>query len=266
MRGLRALFKMRMAIGLQYRTAAYAGVFTQVFFGLVMVMTYMAFFENTSSDMPMTLSQTITYIWLGQGMLSLIPWWPDREVQQMIRKGDIAYEFVRPLNLYWYWYFRVTAVRLSAFTLRSLPLFLIVIFLMPESMAIGGSVDVYHFLAFILTIIGSVLLGSACCNIATISTLFTIGDGMDRLYPAIIMFFSGLTIPLSFFPEWSQGFMRIQPFSGLMDTPYKLYLGIYDRSMLAELLLHQILWTIGIVLVGQLMLYKASQRIIVQGG
>lgn len=266
MKGLIALFRMRLSVGLQYRAAAFAGVFTQIFFGLVMVMTYTAFFDSTTLEMPMTLPQTITYIWLGQGMFSLIPWSPDREVQQMIRQGDVAYEFVRPLNLYWYWFFRITAVRLSAFILRSVPLFIFAGFLLPEGMAMGRPQDMGHFIAFVLTMVGAVILGSASCNMATISTLFTIGDGMDRFYPAVITFFSGLTIPLAFFPDWLQPFMTFQPFSGLMDTPYKLYLGIYDAGMVYRLLGHQLLWTVTFVVMGQWMLKRASKRIVVQGG
>lgn len=266
MRGLLSLFRLRMSIGLQYRVPALAGVFTQIFFGLVMVMVYVAFFDSADGVMPMSLKQTITYIWLGQGMLALIPWTADREVQQMIRKGDVAYELVRPVSLYWFWYFRFTAIRLSNFILRSVPLFLFVRFLLPEAIRIKGPLSMAHFLAFIAAMVGAIILGTACSNIVTITTLFVIGDGMDRLYPAVIMFFARLTIPLSFFPEWSQTFMRIQPFSGLMDTPYKLYLGIYEPGMLPGLLLHQILWTLFFIALGQWLLSMASRRIVVQGG
>ena len=266
MRGLLSLFRLRLSVGLQYRVSAIAGMFTQLFFGIVMVMTYVAFFENASSDMPMTLTQTITYIWLGQGLLALLPWTGDREIQQMIRKGDVAYELVRPVSLYWFWYFKYTAQRLSTFVLRSIPLFFTVTFLLPGGLRIQGPASRAHFFAFLLAMVGAVILGGACSNIVTITTLFTIGDGMDRLYPAVIMFFAGLTIPLSFFLDCAQGFLRIQPFSGLMDTPYTLYLGMYQPAMVLESMGHQILWTLGFVALGHILLRLASRRIIIQGG
>ncbi len=82
MRGLIGIFKMRFGLILNYRMAALAGLFTQLFFGFVMVMIYLAFYESGGGEQfPMTLPQTVTYIWLGQGLLGLLPWNGDREVQ-----------------------------------------------------------------------------------------------------------------------------------------------------------------------------------------
>lgn len=266
MRGLISLFKLRFMLNLQYRAAALAGVFTQIFFGLVMVMIYDAFFEQATATMPMTLGQTITYIWLGQGLLALIPWNGDREVQGLIRNGDVAYELVRPMALYDYWYFKIMAQRIAPTLLRSIPLFLFVNLLMPDIYKMVGPATGLHFLMFVIVVVGSIFLSCALSNIITITTLFAIGDGMDRLFPAIVMFFSGLVIPLSFFPDWLQPVLRILPFSGLMDTPYKLYLGLYDTSAVGAALLHQLVWTVLLVLLGKLMILKASHRIVVQGG
>ncbi len=266
MRGIVALFRLRFMVNLQYKAAALANVFTQLFFGFVMVMVYEAFFNSTSVAMPMTFEQTVTYIWLGQGLLALIPWSGDREVQAMIRKGDVAYELVRPVNLYWFWYSRLLALRIAPMILRSIPLFLVASQLIPEELRVKPPVDLEHFLVFLLTMVGAVFLGGALSNLITISTLFTIGDGMDRFFPALVIFFSGLVVPLSFFPDWSQPIFRYLPFSGLMDTPYKLYMGIYPLDTVPFALLHQLFWTALLVVLGQWMMRKADKRIVVQGG
>lgn len=266
MRGLMSIFKVRFNLQLQYRAAAYAGVFCQVFFGFVMVMMYEAFYSGGITDLPMTLTQTVTYIWLGQGLLGLLPWNGDREVQGTIRNGDVAYELVRPMNLYWFWYFKIMAQRLAPTLLRSVPLFLIAVFIMPDMLRMSGPADMIGFACFMVVLLGAIVLGSTVSNIITISTLFTIGDGMDRLFPALVTLGSGLVIPLAFFPDWSQIIFRLLPFSGLSDAPYRFYLGVYTVSDLPFVLIHQITWTIILALLGQFMLQKASQRIIVQGG
>ena len=47
MRACLAFFRMRLVNGLQYRTAAYAGIFTQFFWGFMEIQLYGAFYRRT---------------------------------------------------------------------------------------------------------------------------------------------------------------------------------------------------------------------------
>ncbi|XMB85940.1 hypothetical protein RJG79_11135 [Mycoplasmatota bacterium WC44] len=242
-------------------------MFTQMFFGLVIVMVYLAFYESADpSELPMTIAQTVTYAWLAQSLLGLLPWRGDNDIQDMIRNGDFAYELVRPLDTYNYWYYRIMAKRIAATIVRCIPLLVIVILFFPAELTIGPPESLFGFLLFLITLIGGVILGGALSNIITISVLFTIGDGIERLFPALVTIFSGMLIPLSFFPDWSQLFLKLLPFSGLVDGPYKFYLGIYEASDLAFVLIHQLFWTVAFIILGRLMINLAKKRIVVQGG
>ena len=271
MKGLIAIFKMRFGLILNYRMAAIAGLFTQLFFGFVMVMIYYAFYESSGSlsnsgDLPMTITQTVTYLWLAQGLLGLLPWNGDREIYTIIRNGDYVYELVRPLDMYNFWLYRILAQRIAATILRAIPLFLLALYVIPAELRMQGPESLPLFLMFSASMVTAVILGGAISNIITISILFTIGDGIERLLPAIVTIFSGMVIPLAFFPDWAQPILQFLPFSGLVDSPYKFYLGIYGPSELLTVLIHQVLWTLVLVLFGRWMLEKASRRVIVQGG
>lgn len=271
MKGLIAIFKMRFGLILNYRAAAIAGLFTQLFFGFVIVMIYYAFYESSgtlsdSGDLPMTITQTVTYLWLAQGLLGLLPWNGDREIHGLIRNGDYAYELVRPIDMYNHWLYRILAQRIAATSLRSIPLFTIALLLMPEMLQMKGPESGAAFLMFIVTMLAAIILGGTISNIITISVLFTIGDGIERLLPAVVTIFSGMVIPLAFFPDWMQPVLNFLPFSGLVDSPYKFYLGVYGSNELVGILLHQVLWTVFLMLIGRWMLQKASRRVVVQGG
>ena len=82
---------MRMKRQLAYRTAAYAGIVTQVVFGLVLVAIFAAFYANGIKS-PMTLQQVTTYIWLGQAFFAMTPYsvFPDAELREQIRDGKDA--------------------------------------------------------------------------------------------------------------------------------------------------------------------------------
>lgn len=260
-----SIVKIRIQLLLQYRMAAVAGIFTQIFFGFFMIMIYEAFYQTGSGERPMTYNQLVTYVWLGQAFLALLPWNGDREIQSMIKSGQVAYEFLRPLNLYNYWYARMFAKRLANATLRCFPL-LVFASLLPSPYNILPPSNLGHFLMFSTIMIGAVILGVAMTNIITISVLFTIGDGVDRIFPAVVTFFSGLVIPIPLFPEWAQWIFRILPFSGLSDAPYRFYLGLYDLDQFIWSIGHIFLWTLVTVLFGHYMIYKAHQRVVIQGG
>ena len=65
-------FKLKFKTGLQYRAAALAGISTQIFFGIVYISVYVAFYESDSSNLPMELSELVSYLWLNQCFFSLI--------------------------------------------------------------------------------------------------------------------------------------------------------------------------------------------------
>jgi ABC-2 type transport system permease protein len=266
MKALISLFKVRFALTLQYRMTALAGFFTQFFFGFIAVMIFDAFFKSTDQAMPMSFAQTVTYIWLGQGFFHLLPWYGDRDVQLMIRNGDFAYEMLRPLDLYNYWYFKILAQRIAGSALRAVPLFITAALILPEPYSLGAPASLSAFMFFLISIISSILMGGTISNIITISSLYTIGSGIERLFTALVFILSGLDIPLSFFPDSMHLFLKIQPFSGLVDAPYKFYLGIYHSQDLIFTLLHQSVWAVIFIAAGQLLIAKAGRKIIVQGG
>ena len=85
-----AFFRLRFTTGLQYRTAAAAGVVTQFVWGFMQIMIYKAFYEADSSAFPMTFSATATYIWLQQAFLALFAaWMMENEIFDSVINGNV---------------------------------------------------------------------------------------------------------------------------------------------------------------------------------
>ena len=158
----RAILSARFRMLLQYRVAAVAGFGTQVFWGLIRMMIFTAFYHSTTAPQPMSLADVITYIWLGQALLGMLPWIVDREMRAMIQSGQVAYELVRPLDLYTFWYCRDLARRTAPTLLRSVPMFLVAWlffgFQPPASWASAG--------AWAVATLGALLLGTAIANLS----------------------------------------------------------------------------------------------------
>lgn len=100
MRPYFAIFSMRSRALFQYRAAVLAGASTQIFWGLIRVMIFGAFFLGSRSPQPLTYGEVVTYIWIGQAIIALLPWGVDGDIRQMIASGQVAYELVRPLDIH----------------------------------------------------------------------------------------------------------------------------------------------------------------------
>ncbi len=263
MRPYRAILSARFRMMLQYRAAAFAGFSTQLFWGLIRVMIMDAFYRASTGTPPMRIEEVITYIWLGQALLGLLPWNVDRDIQTMIREGSVAYELTRPLDLYNLWFIRAVAWRAAATLLRVIPMFTVALLFLGMRLPASPAAA----LGFTLTTLGALLLSAAVTNLLNISLLWTLsGEGVMRMIPALVMLFSGNIIPLPLFPDWMQPLLNFLPFRGLVDVPFRLYLGHIPAIYTGTAFAHQIAWTMAFVLLGRWMLARGARRLVVQGG
>lgn len=267
MKAYLSIIKIRFMLLLQYRVAAAAGVFTQLFFGFVRVMVFYAFYSAASSGQPMSYAQTITYVWIGQAMLGTLPWNGDSEIQDMIRSGNVAYELCRPMDIYNQWFSRAVALRIAPVLLRAVPIFVITILFLPRKYAMGLPPSLGAGLAWAAATLGAIMLSCSITNIMNISTLWTIsGEGLARLLPAVVTILSGMIVPLPLFPDWMRRVLAMLPFSGLVDIPVRFYTGHIPYTMILPYLLNQLLWTLILVAFGRWLLSRKMKSIVVQGG
>ncbi|WP_437852337.1 ABC transporter permease [Sorangium sp. So ce363] len=262
-----AVFRARCRALLQYRAAAAAGFGTQLFWGFIKVMVLEAFYGNALSGAPppMALGQAITYTWLGQAFFQLLPFStnPDPEVRELIRTGAVGYELARPLDLHALWLARALAARVAPTLLRAVPMFAVAVPLLgmglPPSLAAAG--------AWAAAMVGAAALVAAFATAVTSTMLWTTsGDGIARIVPSLVLVASGMIVPLPLFPAWMLQWLDALPFRGMVDAPFRLYLGHLPAGALPGVLLHQALWTAAFVALGRAMVARGLRRLVVQGG
>lgn len=263
MRPYLAIISARVRMLLQYRAAALAGFGTQLFWGWIRVAIFTAFFQAGGASQPMTLPSTITYLWLTQALLLLLPFRIDAEMQAMVREGTVAYELIRPADLYWYWFSRQLAARVAPTLLRAGPLMLAAgLFFSMQPPAIWQAA-----VLFLLGFFCALMLSTAITTLMAISLLWTTtGDGLARLFSLVSQFLSGSYVPILLFPDWSQPILAVLPFRGIMDTPFRIYLGILTGPEAAYAMLHQLVWVGLLILLGRAVLARGVTRMVVQGG
>lgn len=260
-------FKLKFISGLQYRTAAWAGIATQFFFGAVYIMVYVAFYESGGKNLPMELPQLVTYLWLNQAFLSLIhQFGMDHELVKIVKNGEIAYELCRPKDLYFMWYFKIIGGRLANVTLRFIPL-VVVTSLLPDPFHFGLPASGLHFLLFLLSLSMGTLLVTALTVLYPIITLTTMNEkGVVNIIITIGDILSGLVIPIPFFPNFLKIISQCLPFQYISDLPFRIYVGNISISNGIIGVILQVFWTIIVIMIGKLLLNKNIRRVVVQGG
>lgn len=261
-------FKLRFIINLQYRAAALAGIGTQIFFGLVFIMVYLAFYEsNNITNYPMEWYELVNYIWLNQAFYALVyPFEKDNELLEMIKNGDLSYELIRPQNFYTKFYIKMIAKKMVSSLLRFLPV-IIIAFLLPYPLKMSLPLSITHFILFILSLIASCFLVSALTITIHLITMFTMDSrGVMSIYSVICEVFSGGTIPIPFFPNWLKTIAYLLPFRYVADFPFRIYSGNIGIEEGINLLLQSVIWIIVIFTLGQIISKKALKKAVIQGG
>lgn len=200
MRQYTSFFRIHFLAGLQYRAAALAGFSTQLFWGLMEVLLFRAFYRYAPERLPMDMQALSSYIWIQQGTFSiwvLYGW--ERELFQAVQTGSVAYELTRPTDLYAMWSARGFAGRLSKTVTRIIPV-LVVSSLLPAPYGLRLTISLPVFLVFLFSMALTLWLCVAMCMLCYSLTFYmTDYRGIFTFVPAVAELLSGDLLPLPFF-------------------------------------------------------------------
>lgn len=266
-----AVLEARFRMLLQYRAAALAGFVTQGVFGALKLMVLAAFYGAAKGQQPISLPEVVSYVWLCQAMFALIPWNVDDDLAQQVRSGGVAYDLLRPLDLYAYWFARTLAFRTARTALRALPLLALVMIVLPlvglGKWSLPPPPSAASAAAFGASLVAVALLSTAITMLLQVNLLYALtGVGANSVLMTLVSFFSGLLVPLPLLPSWAQRAVALQPLRGLADVPFRIYSGHISPTAAVGEIGQQLLWTCALVLLGRILLGTAARRVVIQGG
>jgi len=264
----RSLFTIRVAENLQYRAAAIANSSISIFWGLVQIVIFTVFFTfGDASGAIMTLPQAITYAWLTQIMMSFLGRLTlDADIREKITSGNVALDLCRPLDLYAHWYSKVLANRVGGAVWRA-GLTLIVALVVPAALRVSPPVSAAGFLFFLVSVCtGALLCAAFAMLMAAVRVGLTWGEGPTYILEMTGMLLNGSYFPLALWPDFMQRFLLLQPFAGLMDIPFRLYLGLIATGDGLWAIGLQVSWTVVFIVAGRVLLNRRVSHLIVQGG
>lgn len=254
-----AYFKVRFIAGLQYRSAALAGMVTQFVWGYLSIVLFQTFGGDIISK-----EHIAGYFWMRQAFLALtVVWMGDASVFLMIEDGTVSYELLRPTDLYTMWFVRNLGHRLSRCLLRAVPMLIVACLLpQPYTLVLPGTPVLW--LQFGISLFLSLLTAIAITLILYALTMKTKQSNGVRIFAtALFDLLDGGNIPYPFFPPLIQIILKNTFFYSLQTAPFFLFLGIANSS---ESIMIQSVWLLILVMTGKVLLNKEVIKLEVFGG
>jgi ABC-2 type transport system permease protein len=208
-----AAFRARFLLMLQYRVAALAGFATQCWWGAIKIMVYAAFYDAAAAVAPISLPNVVTYIWLGQAFLAVLPWVADPEVGMSVRTGGIGYDRLRPLDAYGYWYARTLGWVIARALPRAILMFTAAGIVLPlaglEAWAWQPPSGPEAAVLFVPALALMIMLAVAVLMLANVVVAASLNErGVNAILVPLVTVFSGSLVPLDFFPDATRAFLR----------------------------------------------------------
>lgn len=262
-----SLLRIRFINTLQYRTAALAGIATQFGFGFMFISQYLAFYRTNPSIFPMEITQVVSYIWVQQAFLALfMTWFFEGEIFSAITSGQVAYDLVRPMDLYGKWYCQCVGSRLAKAVLRCFPI-LIIGFLLPKPYTLLLPSDIKQLVLFFISSILALGVVTSFSMLIYVATFYTLSPVGLRIIASVFAdFMSGSIVPLPFFPEGFRQAAELLPFAAMQNMPLRIYSGNISGMEVFNGIGFQLIWLFTLIVIGKLWMKRALKRIILQGG
>jgi ABC-2 type transport system permease protein len=243
-----------------YRTAALAGMSTNLVFGFLRCAVLLTVFGGAAEVAGYDRAAAVTFVWTGQALIDLTLAWGGIQFGERVRSGDVATDLLRPWDL---------QLALLADDLGRAGFSLLIRFVPPFLVAglffdlrLPG--DVPGWALFALGVLLAVLVGFGMRFLVNL-TAFWLMDwrGVFGLYIVLSSLLCGLTVPVAMLPRWAEIAVWCTPFPAMMQVPADLLVG---RGNPLLLLGHAFGWTVVMLLLGRLALRRAVRALVVQGG
>ncbi|MER6527941.1 ABC-2 family transporter protein [Streptomyces sp. NPDC001508] len=246
-----------------YRVATAAGVFTNTAFGLILVYTYLALWEERPHLGGYDQSQAVTYVWLGQCLyatLAIQGGGVEKDLMDRIRTGEIAVDLYRPADLQLWWLASDLGRALFQMAGRGVIPFAFGALFFPMALP----TDVTTWAAFLVALLLAMVVSFGIRYLAALSVFwFLDGMGVSQVLMVAGIFCSGMTLPLNAFPGALGDIVQALPWAAQLQMPADVLMGEADPLGAYAF---QAAWAVALLAAGRVVQSAATRRVVVQGG
>lgn len=257
------MIRIRFLMMLAYRTNYYTGILIYSINIGAYYFLWSAIYGGKGDIQGLSVAQMITYVavsWMARAFyFNNI----DREIAMEIKEGKVAVELIRPYHYLGMKTMQALGEGIFRLFFFSVPGMVIVSFIFPLSFSAESST----WALFAVSINFSFIINTQINLITGMLTFFLFNvDGLMRAKRVVIDLFSGLLLPISFYPLWAQELMTWFPFQAISYIPSMIFTEGFEGHEVMNALLLQAMWAVILTIPIQLMWMIAKKQMVIQGG
>jgi ABC-2 type transport system permease protein len=241
-----------------YRGAMLAGAVTNLMFGFIRANVLQAAI-GAGVVAGYSARSATAFTFATQALIAATSIFGDSMLANQVRSGEVATDLVRPWD--WSVYRLATDAGRSLYALLTRGLIIGITGWIAFRLPLPSLV---HSLQFVVCLVVAIILASRVWTIAAMAGFWMVdASGVVQIVVAAAALGSGLLLPISLYPDWLEGPLRVLPFASLIQGPVDVLLGI--RSF-APTVAIQLTWMVILEVALRLQLRIALQKLVVQGG
>lgn len=247
-----------------YRLALLAGMTTNSVFGIIRASILLAALASAGTtiggyDAPMT----VAFVWWGQALLGTVNLWGFNEVRDRVRTGDVAIDFLRPIDPQLAYLAGDLGRAGINFVARGLPAIALGALLFDMAWPPGVASWVGGLVSIVLAVVVA-FAGSFIINLLAFWIVETRGVMLVWMITAGL--FCGLYLPVPWFPDWMRTLAQWSPFPAMLQNPIDILAGRVAGAEILPTIAGQVFWATVLLGLGQVVLRAGRRRLEVQGG
>jgi ABC-2 type transport system permease protein len=248
---------------LRYRAAALAGLVTNFFFGLLNASILVALLGERSSVAGFNAQGVITYTAISQALIAYLSMFGSYELMTSVYTGEVASDLLKPMHLLRYYLAQDFGHACAQFLLRGVTI-IAIYELMFDIVYPQGA---FAWLALLVALLFAWGISFVWRFLVNLSSFWSPNaKGFGRLAFLGATFFSGMLMPLDFFPDWVQRLCYLTPFPSMLYTVSSIYLNRLTPEQMLQALALQVVWIFVLVGACQGVLTRGIRRLVIVGG
>lgn len=245
-----------------YPAATFAGAFTNTIFGFIQAYILLAVYRHRTDVGGYDASDAVTYVWLAQALIMTVHVFGWQELALRIRDGSIATDLSRPLSPLRYWLAFDLGRAPYHFVFRGIPPFILGALVFDLRYPSPGLA-----LAFLLSVALAVVVSLGFRFLYNAAAFWLIDyRGVLTVSLVVSLFFSGMILPIRFFPAWLAAIAHALPFQAIVQIPIDVFLGKHTGAALVGVLAVQLAWALALLALAHGALAAGTRKVVIQGG
>jgi ABC-2 type transport system permease protein len=248
---------------LAFRLRYYTGIVTYFIYVSVYYFIWKAIYAHSTSIEGFDFAHLLTYIGVGWIIRSFYFNNIDQDLAYQVIEGRLAMDLIKPVNIQIMYVARAAGESVFRLALLTVPTAILLFWVYPLRLPAG----IGHAGAFLVSVLLSFLIVAAInFAVGTFALRLQSILGLMRAKFFLLELFSGLLLPMTFFPHMVQKILGVMPFEYISYVPMLIYLGKLNGGGLARAIAIQIFWVVVLLALGDGLWRWSTRKVIIQGG